>query len=475
MALLRGAFARAELLGYAAAGAVAAGTAIELAYRTQPLVPLAGAAAVAATALALARPVWGVYVAIGLIPLEVFPLPIGTVATLSPAEAAFVLAGVAWALRRLASGELPYTPSPLGKPLALLLIAIVPGLAVAPDPLPVIKVLVMWSSFFLLYQLLISEATLGEVRGLLIAIALSATVIGAVTVIGVNPGEQQLVNEGTEATGRAVGTFEHPNILATFLGIGLVASLAMALRGPAVMRPAMLGGFVLTTFGLVLTLSRGGFLAVAGALMVLLAWRSFRRLALIGLVTIAVLFAVDENPLGDVQETDLFTQRVSSVSEAAGTDPRLEIWQTTPQIIADHPLVGIGASSFVEVAPRYGLIDPSTFDPYEHAHNIALTVTAELGILGLAGLAWLALAVAVVAWQALRRAATEAERAVAFALVAGVVGVAVQGTVDYTVGSNVLGAVVMCLLAGIVALATRPAAIPAPPARDSAAASPPPS
>lgn len=474
MALLRGAFARAELLAYAAAGAAATGTAIELAYRTQPLLPLAGAGAVAATALALARPVWGVYLAIGLIPLEVLPLPIGTVATLSPAEAAFVLTGIAWALRRLARGELPYSPSPLGKPLVLLLVAIVPGLAVALDPLPVLKVLLMWGSFLLLYQLLISEASPGDVRNILIAIGLSAAVIGAVTVIGASTVQPELVGEGTEATGRAVGTFAHPNILATFLGVGLVASLAMVLRGPTAMRPLMLGACLLTTFGLVLSLSRGGFFAVAGALLVMLAWASFRRAALIGLVVIGVLFAIDENPLGGVQEVDVVTQRVASVSEAAGTDPRIEIWQTTPQIIADHPLVGIGAGSFPEVAPRYGLIGPSTGDPYEHAHNIALTVTAELGILGLAGLAWLALAVASVAWRALRRPAPEAERALAFALVAGVVGVAVQGMVDYTVRSNVLGAVIMCLLAGIVVLATRAPASSASPAGDSVPSSPPP-
>src|SRR5215204_1107182 len=103
---------------------------VQVSYRTQPVVPLIGAGALGAGFLALWRPMWVLYLAIAAIPLELFSLRFGSFG-LSPSEALFLLTGFAWAVKRLAAGEAPWSPNPLGKPYALLLLAAVPGIAIS--------------------------------------------------------------------------------------------------------------------------------------------------------------------------------------------------------------------------------------------------------------------------------------------------------------------------------------------------------
>jgi O-antigen ligase len=439
----------AEIAAFAAAAAVGGFLAIQLAYRVSPLAPLIVAASLVAAFLISRRPITGVYLGIGLIPLEVLPLPLGTVATLSPAEFAFALTGFLWGMKRLALGQLPYVPSPLGKPLLVLLLALVPGLAVAQDSLPALKILIMWSFFFLLYQLVVAEAGHRELRNILYALAGAGAVIGAVAMVGATGAEQEV--SASAATNRAAGTFAHPNNLATFLAMSLPASLALALRGPASARPAMLISFGLATAGLVASLSRGGLLAAAGALIVMVAWRPFRRIALALALVVLVVAVANPNPLGDSQALDPVAQRVESVSNAGRSDPRIGLWRELPKLLGENWQFGVGANNFGLVAPRYGLVERSTLEQFDHAHNIPLTIFAELGVLGLIGVAWLAIALVGVVWRALHQARAESQ-AIAFAAAGALFAVAIQGLVDYTLRSNALAAVVLTLMAVSVVL-----------------------
>src|SRR4051794_18506488 len=79
-----------------AATALASAATVGLAYRTRPLVPLAVCAALAAAALAIARPLTALYVAVLLIPLDRLSLGFGGVNGVTPAEAMFVLTAAGW-------------------------------------------------------------------------------------------------------------------------------------------------------------------------------------------------------------------------------------------------------------------------------------------------------------------------------------------------------------------------------------------
>ena len=171
-------------------------------------------------------------------------------------------------------------------------------------------------------------------------------------------------------------------------------------------------------------------------------------------IVVVVLAVGAGNPLGDTQQGQVLTQRLSSVSySAGGVDPRFRVWEVTPRIIADHPIIGIGANSFPDVAPRYGLLLYNSDATYQHAHNIALTITAELGLLGLAALTWLVVALVTVLIAAYRAVPTD--RGPPVALAAAFTALALQGMVDYTLRSAAIVGLVFALCGCAVVLTRR--------------------
>ena len=433
-----------------------------LAYATSPGIPLAVVGGAALAALAMAMPLRLVYVAILLIPFKLYTIKLGA-ADLTLPEGIFVLSGAAWAARRVAIGSWPFAPSPLGKPYALLLVAIVPGLIVALHPFPVLKMLVMWTAFVLVYQMVVADGRPETVRSILLALAVSAAVVGLKAALA--PGAEQpqrLLGVGEVAEGRPGGSFQDPNILATFEALGLPAAVVLALGRNLALRALGGAAFALIVAGLALSLSRGGFLAAAGALAVMLAWRPFRYAGIAALVLVVSLQAASGSLFGEVQQTGVVAGRLQSVSyAAAGGDPRFAIWRTTPEIIAAHPFFGVGANQYPEASLRYGLFAEDLGGSYQHAHNIPLTVGAELGLLGLAALVWGTVALLRVLLGAIRRSRGP-DRGLALAVAAAFTGLGLQGMVDYTLSSNTVAAV-MFVLAGCAVVLWRSAPADGPP------------
>ncbi len=436
--------------------------AVQLAYMTEPWVPVALIGVAAAVAATLARPILGLYLAIALAPLELFSLTLGGSSSggadgggfgLSPPEAMLLVTGGAWALRRIVGGQLPLVESPLNKPLVLLLLAVLPGVAIAAEPLVVVKILIIWTCLFLVYQLVVDEGDAKTVRWLLLTLAVSGAVVGLIATIRTGGGSEiSLLGQGQTAEGRAEGSFGHPNTLATFEALALPGALALALGSRGVVRLVAGAAFVLSFAGVALSLSRGGLLAIAGALAMMALWRPFRRVALVAGLVIVPFAVSGASPLGDVRVVDTVTQRISSVEYSAQENQRLDIWEATPEIIADHPLLGVGIGQYSSVAPRYGLA--GAFEgTFEHAHNIPLTIAAELGLIGLAALAWLAVALVRLLLRAYRDA-SGIDRGLVLAIAAALLALSVQGMVDYTLRLNLIVATVM-LLAGCAVVLSR--------------------
>jgi len=437
--------------------------AVQLAYVTEPWVPLAAIAVAAAVAATLARPLAGLYLAIALAPLELFSLTLGGSSSggaegggfgLSPPEAMLLVTGGTWALRRIVNGQLPLVPSPLNKPLVLLLLAVLPGVAIAAEPLFVVKVLVIWTCLFLVYQLVVDEGDAKTVKWLLLTLAVSGAVVGLIATIRTGGGSEiSLLGQGETAEGRAEGSFGHPNTLATFEALALPGALALALATRGAVRLMAAAAFVLSFAGVALSLSRGGLLAIAGALAMMAVWRPFRRVALVAALVVVPFAVAGASPLGDVRVVDTVTERISSVEYSAQSNQRLDIWAATPEIIADNPVLGVGIGQFSSVAPRYGLAGAFE-ETYEHAHNIPLTIAAELGLIGLAALAWLAVALVGLLLRAYRDA-SGIDRGLVIAIAAALLALTVQGMVDYTLRLNLIVATVM-LLAGCAVVLSRP-------------------
>lgn len=432
--------------------------AILLAHRTHPVVPLVLVGGAGALVLAYARPLAGVLLAIALIPLEVFAIPLGAI-VLSPTELMFAVTGVLWAVRRIVEGNRPWAASPLSRPLLALWLAGIPSLAVAVDPGSVVRFLIIWGALLLVFALIVSEAGAREVRTLLFALALVGAVVGVVAVA--TAGQQELSASGTQASGRAVGAFGSPNILATFLAMTLPAALFVAFAEARRRRPVALFAAGVITAGLALTLSRGGMLAAAGALLVMLGWAPLRRLALAAAVALLAVTLLNANPLGDVQQVQVVLERVESVRYQSSnrTDQRTRIYSETPRLIADFWATGVGPTNFPNVAPRYGIIEPYSNDTFLHAHNLGLAIAADFGILGVIALVWVLAGIARAIPRACRRGSPS--RGAGFAVTAALVALGLQGLVDFTLYSNVIAALMFVFLALLVVLAREAPAEPA--------------
>jgi putative inorganic carbon (HCO3(-)) transporter len=235
---------------------------------------------------------------------------------------------------------------------------------------------------------------------------------------------------------RISGTFVHPDSFATYLGMALV--MGYAVFGGQLRRFAGAAIFTTGLLALVLTYSRGGWLAcIAGIVMV--TWRTRRRL-FVPLLLAGVLAAVI---------VPTVTSRIANARSNTHPKPgvpsnslswRIQYWQTVSHLFFSHPAtgVGLGAVKYIEVEG----VQP---------HNIVVQVAAEMGIVGLTGLGFLAFSVR----SDLRRARRRVAEGLLERRYAVIAGAATLVVVIQALNTNVLlEAVIYWYWAALIAPAT---------------------
>jgi putative inorganic carbon (HCO3(-)) transporter len=184
-----------------------------------------------------------------------------------------------------------------------------------------------------------------------------------------------------------IGETVHPNVFAGALVLTVPVTLSsFAWFGKRqrwqLLRWLLLVSATLQLSMLLLSQSRGGYLAIATAitLTMLLYWPRLTYLLPLGIIG----FALAIRYIGWITILNQF----SSDSALGGWSGRLEIWQTSLLAISDFPFTGIGIGTFTTIIP---LLYPLTFpiESYPHAHNLFLQVALDLGLPGL--IAYLAL------------------------------------------------------------------------------------
>jgi tetratricopeptide (TPR) repeat protein len=185
-----------------------------------------------------------------------------------------------------------------------------------------------------------------------------------------------------DPTWRIFSTFINPNILAGFLATTILPTLALFLlleKGDLIL------GFILfiQIVALLLTGSRGGFLALTGAsvffLIVIIRLKSIplflkKALPLLFIVFLLAYFGGFVKPLG---------RRVTAgggVEEAQSGAFRSLLWKSAFEMVKAKP-IGWGAGTFELVYPRYAIGGFS-----RAAHNSYLQFASEIGVQGLLAL-----------------------------------------------------------------------------------------
>jgi O-antigen ligase len=416
-----------------------------LAYAITPLVALGLPFVIAATIYFFYRPMHGVYAAILLVPAEALNLSFGSFG-LTPTKATLLLVGAIVLIRFLMVGHLrkphpAYIAFLIGQMITIL------GLLVATNEFTVIKLWVTWSAF-LAVSMLVASANARQVEIILLCLGAGGAILAVESIA--HGTHTTLSNEGAAATGRAVGSFTHPAQLAFWLVLAISPALILAIRGRVGLRPVMLGAAALAIAGLLLTLTRGAIVGFAGSLFVLLFWAPFRRFA-IGLLLVGSIYtALNFTTISHSKELSVVTTRLSTITRGAETGgKRVQIWETTPRIIADHPLLGVGAGNFSEVSLAYGLSEGGR--PFEHAHDLFLTIAAERGLIALAVLVWFLVAVARTAINTLRDRRGHLYP-YALGLCAALFGLFVDSLVDYPPGQDAVMATLLIEVGALIAL-----------------------
>ncbi|MEO5616413.1 MAG: O-antigen ligase family protein [Candidatus Eisenbacteria bacterium] len=193
---------------------------------------------------------------------------------------------------------------------------------------------------------------------------------------------------GRNYRGRASGSIAQPNDLAAYFAMftPLCAALIFAVRNLWA-RLALVLAVVVGSVGVVLTISRGGILAFAIA-MGLVSLRSSRALSI--LLVVALLASPAWAP-DFLKERIVGTQiedENSDEKELEGSSAdRVETWRTIGNLVANHPIEGVGFGGLGYVLSSISTTLPT--DIKDSAHNTYLRYLGEMGLVGLGLFLWL--------------------------------------------------------------------------------------
>jgi polysaccharide biosynthesis protein PslG len=419
------------------------------AYKVGPaaaIVPFVVAALLVAVVI---DPLVGIIAGVLAVPLETLALPVGAVGGITPGEVLFGIAAASAVLAWMNGATRPRPAFAHWAFLALLLISAT-GLAFAADAFTVFRITFMWS-IFLVLSIYLTTSDPRQLRAVLCAIAVSGVVVSLIALSGA--GKVKLLEGGEIAEHRAQASFAHPAVLAFFLVMAFPCALCLGLAGRGLRRWALIAGAALILGALMLTLTRGAIVAVGVVLALLLVWQPFRKVIVVLLASVAAFTAINGDALLRSHDAALVTTRLATIGgQEAQTNPRIRIYKGAPSMLENHPLLGVGAGNFPDIAARYDLrdLDGSVF---EHAHDVPLTVAIELGLLGLAALGAFAAAVAGTCVRALR--ARDAWFDLRLAAVSGIVGLTACSILDYPLRTNVIVAVFMLEVGVLMGLRQR--------------------
>ena len=242
----------------------------------------------------------------------------------------------------------------------------------------------------LFYVARLASSTGHRLRQLFWAVAIGASFVSGYALVqkaGLDP-----VWDGYLPEGRVFSSIGQANALAAYLVLAIPVTVALLVHGRLPLRAVSSLAVVTMTAALVLTLSRGGYLGLIAASLVLVAGLRgrlrphARRLAQIGAACLAAVIGV----VVLIGATDAaFTQPVRRPFSIGDASVRFHVdaWHVAIRIAAEHPLLGTGQETFPDVFPRYShdvlpTERAAALDAFrvESPHNVYLGIAAGAGI-----------------------------------------------------------------------------------------------
>lgn len=276
------------------------------------------------------------------------------------------------------------TPNVLRQNLPLLayLAAVVLSMLVAQnDLLASFEVFLLFQTFLLVLYLVRFIRSRQDIQ-LLITMLLIGLVLESLVMIGLRILGHSISIAGIKASidgGRVSGTLGSPNTAAGYLELLLAPAMGVLLT-PLPKRYKLLAGlaFSLGAVAMLLTFSRGGWVAFIVSITLLLSvafyrgWLSPKLPLTIIAILVPVLFVFRQPILDRLQGDDL-----------GAADSRTIMYRQALRVIEANPVLGVGANNYANWYEQHP--EPEIDAPrLRTAHNKYLLVWAETGIIGLA-------------------------------------------------------------------------------------------
>lgn len=189
---------------------------------------------------------------------------------------------------------------------------------------------------------------------------------------------------------RAYGSFPHPNIFGGFLAVGVLL-IGWMVRHTKTKKQAHLYTplIVLLTSTLILTFSRGAWLALTVSLVLILAqafWYKklipHRAIPLLTVGMVTILLSVG------ILHTSIFARFNPALRvEAISIEERSSQYRTFPSVFMMNPLTGVGPGAYVFALESISKGQPAW--SYQPMHNFFLLLLAELGLIGFGAFGYL--------------------------------------------------------------------------------------
>lgn len=371
------------------AGLFAVAAPFGIAAGVDPRMAIAGALAIGLLLLTIANLTAGLVGFVALSFIELVPSLGGP--TLSLSKVAGAVLAISW-LAGISSNQYERLFPSVHPLLSFTMIAFVAwnllSLVWATELGPVIVSVSSFALSFALFPIVFSAVREKHHLRLLLLAFIGGAAFTAVYGVIAQPNATSLATSPAAASGlnRLAGTIGDPNELASLLAAGVALSTAIIFnpRESAVMRLATAGAATLMLFGIFLTVSRGGLVALTAIfLTAALAGGRHRAQAIIGGVAAATVLLVLFFGVASPQARE----RVTANDGGSG---RTDIWQVGWRMVEDKPFTGVGAGNFQSTSIHY-LVAPGVIRDDEYfvdepsvAHNAYLQVLAETGIVGLA-------------------------------------------------------------------------------------------
>ena len=386
------------------------------------------------------QPVIGIYLLAWFLPFE----RIGSVdvagVTIRISQIIAIITLVIWIARGFILNKFKLRPYPIGIPIGLFVMISV--LSMINTPNVERSLLVLTFTLFTIGVSIALPNMVRQQRQVLVIIQVLLISASLVSLFGMFQFVGDIIGLPTSLTGlreqytkdilgfpRVQATALEPLYFANYLLIPFSIALTLLLSKARDFKPLYLLGVVaLSAVNIILTVSRGGYIAWAAVLLALGVYyfkALLRPRMIIALVSIAVVvLVITARFLNITEQIKTFKLHVTNVFDGASYVERVETFSLAYDMWLEHPWIGYGPGSFGPYAALHPLQAPP--EGYKIVNNEYIELLAETGVLGLAAFGIVIMSLLIRSWKALRYGTHQELKAILVGLVMAFIGILVQ-------------------------------------------------